>query len=94
MFNGLTENEDAYKKFHSSFAKNIKLGIHEDSTNRAKLAVAASYSTSTSGDEMTSLEDYVSCMDDSSPEYVTGVTKQTSHLLPSATYTVVIHQSH
>ena len=38
MFNDLTENEDAYNKFYEAFAKNLKLGIHEDSTNRAKIA--------------------------------------------------------
>merc|ERR1712071_701211 len=34
MFNELTENEDAYTKFYEAFGKNVKLGIHEDSTNR------------------------------------------------------------
>merc|ERR1712227_926566 len=43
MFNDLTENEDAYKKFYESFAKNLKLGIHEDSTNRAKIAKLLRY---------------------------------------------------
>merc|ERR1712085_85162 len=37
MFNELTENEDAYTKFYEAFGKNVKLGIHEDSANRAKL---------------------------------------------------------
>merc|ERR1719163_1084424 len=43
MFNDLTENEDAYKKFYEAFAKNLKLGIHEDSTNRAKIAKLLRY---------------------------------------------------
>ena len=41
MFNDLTENEDAYKKFYDAFSKNLKLGIHENSTNRAKIFVVA-----------------------------------------------------
>merc|ERR1712123_328597 len=74
MFTDLTENEDAYKKFYESFAKNLKLGIHEDSTNRAKIAKLLRYSSTKSGDSTTSLEDYVSRMDDKQAGiyYITG----------------------
>merc|ERR1712087_727036 len=43
MFTDLTENEDTYNKFYEAFAKNLKLGIHEDSTNRAKIAKLLRY---------------------------------------------------
>jgi len=84
MFTDLTENEDAYKKFYESFAKNLKLGIHEDSTNRAKIAKLLRYSSTKSGEEMTSLDDYVSRMDDKQPGiyYITGESKRSVETSP------------
>merc|ERR1712054_430371 len=38
LFKEISENEEDYKKFYDSFSKMIKLGIHEDSKNRKKLA--------------------------------------------------------
>ena len=62
LFQGLTEDAENYKKFYEQFSKNIKLGIHEDSQNRKKIADLLRYHTSTSGEEFTSFKDYVSRM--------------------------------
>merc|ERR1711874_368244 len=55
LIEDLAEDKENYKKLYEQFAKNLKLGIHEDSTNRKKLAGHLRYFTSASGDEMCSL---------------------------------------
>merc|ERR1712018_688164 len=65
LFDELAEDKDSFKKFYEQFAKNLKLGIHEDSTNRKKLAGLLRFYTSASGDEPCSFGDYVSRMKES-----------------------------
>ena len=74
----IAEDKDSFKKFYEQFGKNLKLGIHEDSTNRKKLAGHLRFATSASGEEMCSLSDYVSRMRESQKDiyYITGESKE------------------
>merc|ERR1712066_162333 len=69
--------DEDYKKFYESFSKMIKLGIHEDSKNRKKIAEFLRYYSTKSGADQISLKTYVERMKENQNViyYITGESK-------------------
>jgi len=70
----IADNKEDCKIFYEQYSKNIKLGIHEDSQNRSKLAELLRYKSTRCPDESTSLKEYLSRMKEGQTQifYITG----------------------
>jgi len=78
LFFEIVENKEDFKKFNEQFGRNLKYGVHEDASNREKLAELLRYYTTKSGAEMASLKDYISRMKEGQDKiyYITGESKK------------------
>eukprot|EP00922_Rhytidocystis_sp_ex-Travisia-forbesii_P043613 GHVS01065061.1.p1 GENE.GHVS01065061.1~~GHVS01065061.1.p1 ORF type:complete len:735 (-),score=153.94 GHVS01065061.1:546-2750(-) len=74
MFAEIAEKPEDYKKMYDQFSKNLKLGIHEDTANRQKIADLLRFHSSKSGEDMVSLKEYVDRMREGQKDifYITG----------------------
>ena len=75
LFNELTEQKDDYKTFYEHFSKQLKLGVHEDQTNREALSKLLRFESS--HNEWTSFDEYVQRMKPSQKGiyFITGENK-------------------
>jgi molecular chaperone HtpG len=78
LFSEFQDNKEDFQKFYEQFSKNLKYGIHEDSANRNKIADLLRYHSSKSGEEMTSLKEYVTRMKEGQKDiyFITGESKK------------------
>ena len=74
LFNELAEDEKKYEVFYDTYNKMLKLGVHEDNRNRAKLAKLLRFNSSNSPDKYISLDNYLENMkeDQENIYFITG----------------------
>lgn len=83
LFSELAEEKENYKKFYEVFSKCWKLRMHVYSINHQSISEPFHCHTSLSGDEMTSLSDYVSHVKKTQKSicYIIGESKGGQHCI-------------
>jgi molecular chaperone HtpG len=78
LFGEIKQTRSDYVKFYEQYGKNIKLGIHEDTSNREKLSELLMFHSSNSKTAMISFKDYVEAMPETQKAiyYITGETQK------------------
>lgn len=79
LFEEMAENNlEDYNKFYEQFGKNLKLGMHEDSANRTRIASLLRFHSAKSGEQTISLKQYVEEMKENQQDiyYITGESRQ------------------
>ena len=78
LFGEIKQTREDYVKFYEQYGKNIKLGIHEDTSNREKLSELLMFHSSNSKTAMISFKDYIEAMPETQKAiyYITGETQK------------------
>jgi len=84
MFAEISENKEDFKMFYEAFSKNLKLGIHEDTTNRVKLAEFLRYNSTRTPSELVSFKEYIANMKKEQKDifYITAESKKAAEQSP------------
>ena len=79
LFTEISQDEEKYKTFYDNYNKMLKLGVHEDSTNRDKLIKLLRFYSYNNQEKYISLDDYVKNMKEGQESiyYITGQNKET-----------------
>jgi heat shock protein beta len=85
MFKEIEKNATAYTTFWNGFGRYLKVGLIEDNDNRQELAKLSRWSTTETGDGVTSFDEYVARMKPEQKQiyYVTGETKKRALASPA-----------
>merc|ERR1711972_576506 len=79
------DEESTWMKFYKEFGKNLKMGCHEDDSNRSKISKLLRFKSTKSEDKEISLDKYLDRMTESQESiyYMSGDSIETMNKLPS-----------